>query len=145
MYFPERLVPKRSGMESWNEPPLGPPSFSRSKFKSRPTLFPVVKPCRRPLVGLPRASVTNAKVGVMPCSSSQLRTPYVSLSRCWRDRIRGCDRQVHGVTVIGPLGAVFAGGETDRVGPRIPSIRLIHHCCREATDMEVVAVVREAG
>src|SRR6266849_4956162 len=87
MYFPERLVPKRSDMESWNEPPLGPPSFSRLKFRSRAMLFPVVKPCRRPPAGLPRASVANVKVGVIPCSSSQLRTPYRSLNRCWRDRI----------------------------------------------------------
>src|SRR5216684_530611 len=87
MYFPERLVPKRSDMESWNEPPLGPPSFSRLKFRSRAMLFPVVKPCRWPPAGLPRASVANVKVGVIPCSSSQLRTPYRSLSRCWRDRI----------------------------------------------------------
>src|SRR6266849_3751264 len=87
MYFPERLVPKRSDMESWNEPPLGPPSFSRLKFRSRAMLFPVVKPCRRPPAGLPRASVANVKVGMIPCSSSQLRTPYRSLNRCWRDRI----------------------------------------------------------
>ena len=60
-------------------------------------------------------------------------------------QLRGCDCQVHGVTLVGPLGAVFAGDKTKRVGPRIPSVGLIHHCCREPTDMEVVAVVREAG
>src|SRR6266478_893867 len=59
-------------------------------------------------------------------------------------QLRGCDRQVHGVTVVGPLRAVFAGDETNRVGPRIPSLGLIHHCCREMTDTEVVAVIREA-
>src|SRR6266849_2949668 len=60
-------------------------------------------------------------------------------------QLRGCDRQVHAVTVVGPFGAVFAGDKTKRVGPGIPSVGLIHHCYRETTDMEVVAVVREAG
>src|SRR6266436_5027742 len=59
--------------------------------------------------------------------------------------LRGRDRQVHGFTVVGPVGAVVAGDETNRVGPRIPSIGLAHHCCRRISDMEVVAVVREAA
>src|SRR5216684_4425859 len=86
MSVPERLEPKRSDTESSNEPPLGPCSFSRSKFRSRPRLFPALKPCRRPPVGLPRASETNVNVGVTPRSSSQLRTPYQSPNRCWRGR-----------------------------------------------------------
>src|SRR5260370_14984355 len=39
------------------------------------------------------------------------------LVRAWETQIvgqlRGCDRQVHGVTVVGPLGTVFAGDETN--------------------------------
>src|SRR5260370_34413060 len=58
---------------------------------------------------------------------------------------RARDRQVHSVTIVGPLGAVVAGDETNRVGPRIPSVGLIHHCCRGISDMEAVAVVREAA
>src|SRR6266404_3211415 len=50
----------------------------------------------------------------------------------------------NGVTVVGPLGAVFAGDETKRVCPRLPSVGLIHHCSWEITNMDVVAVVREA-
>src|SRR6267154_2026186 len=60
-------------------------------------------------------------------------------------QLRGFDCQVHGVTVVGPLGLVVARRETKRVGPRIPSGGLIHDCYREITDMEVVAVIREAG
>src|SRR5713226_5453919 len=59
--------------------------------------------------------------------------------------LRRCDRQVHDVTVVGPLGAIVARDETNRVGLRIPSVGLIHYCCRKISDMEVVAVVREAG
>src|SRR6266481_1404443 len=58
-------------------------------------------------------------------------------------QLREFDRQVHGVTVVGPLGTVFAGDETNRIGPRIPSLGFTHHCCREMTDTEVVAVIRE--
>src|SRR5713226_3758034 len=60
-------------------------------------------------------------------------------------QLRGCDRQVHGVTVVGPLGLVIACRETQRVGFRVPSVGLIHHSYREITDAEVVAVIREAG
>src|ERR1700746_3125159 len=63
------------------------PSFSKSKFRSRPRLLAVVKPCSLPPVGLPSESVTNVKVGVMPCSSSHVRVPYQSPSRCSRGRI----------------------------------------------------------
>src|SRR6267378_5848286 len=58
--------------------------------------------------------------------------------------LRRRDGQVHGVTVVGPLGPVVARHEMKRVGPRLPSVRLIHYCCREATDMDRVTVVREA-
>ncbi|HEY1576095.1 MAG TPA: hypothetical protein VGF82_03375, partial [Terracidiphilus sp.] len=57
---------------------------------------------------------------------------------------RGCDCQVHAVAFVGPLGAVVAGRETQRVSPRFPSVDLIHHCCWEVTDVKVVAIVREA-
>src|SRR6266851_2908316 len=60
-------------------------------------------------------------------------------------QLRGCDCQVHGVTVVGPLGLVVACRETQRVGFRVPSVGLIHHSYREITDAEVVAVIREAG
>src|SRR5260370_3202795 len=87
MVAAERLVPKRSDMESWNEPPLGSCSFSRSRFKSRPRLLLSLKLCCWPPVGLPRASVREVTVGVIPCSSSHARVRYLSLNRCWRGRI----------------------------------------------------------
>src|SRR5258708_4488753 len=87
MYFCERLEPKRYEVDSSNDPPLGPESFSKSICRSTARLLNAVKLCRLPPVGFPRASVTNVKVGVMPWSSSQLRMPYQSPSRCSVGRI----------------------------------------------------------
>ena len=87
MYSFDRLVPKRSDSEKWNEPPRSPASFSRSNSRSRPRLWAPVKPCSLPPVGLPRVSVTNVTVGVMPWSSSQGRRPYQSPNRCALGRV----------------------------------------------------------
>src|SRR6266576_2510474 len=86
MLFADKLPPKRYDIDSKNEPPSKPHSFSKSKFRSSPTLLAVVKPCSWPPLGLPSESVTNVKVGVMPRSSSHVRVPYQSPSRCSRGR-----------------------------------------------------------
>src|SRR6266576_6549906 len=87
MLFADKLPPKRYDIESKNEPPSRPHSFSKSKFRSSPTLLAVVKPCSFPPLGLPKESVTKVSVGTMPRSSSHVRVPYQSPSRCSRGRI----------------------------------------------------------
>src|SRR5260370_545664 len=49
--------------------------------------------------------------------------------------LRGCDRQVHGVTVVGPLGAVVARHEPQRVGLRLPSVCPFQDCCLNSDAM----------
>ena len=65
-----------------SEPPASPNIFSKSNTILRPRLLAPRHPCRTPPIGLPRASVTSVKVGVTPWSSSDVRAPYQSPSRC---------------------------------------------------------------
>src|SRR5215471_5705532 len=123
MWFADRLPPKRYDIENKNEPPSRPASFSRSKFRSRPILLAVVKPCSLPPVGLPSESVTNVKVGVMPWSSSHVRVPYQSPSRCSRGRINlkgngAKERVPGGASVLSSEGRI--NGKGNRGRERLP-------------------------
>src|SRR4029453_10363208 len=82
----DRLPPKRYDIETNSDAPSKSQSFSKSKFKSSPRLLAVVNPCSFPPLGLPRESVTKVNVGVMPRSSSHVRVPYQSPSRCSRGK-----------------------------------------------------------
>src|ERR1051326_1997329 len=77
----DRLVPHRCDMETRNEPPDKPASFSRSKNRFNPRLPASVTPWLFPPVTLPAMSVTRVKLGVKPRSSSFGRKPSQSPNR----------------------------------------------------------------